>query len=75
LQTGLLFLPVALATMLGANLTGRAITRLGSCRLAVAGVLAAAIGMTVPALAMHPATVVVGTTIAAAGTGAMFVVA
>jgi EmrB/QacA subfamily drug resistance transporter len=75
LQTGLLFLPVALATTLGANLTGRAIARLGARRLAVAGVLAAAIGMTVPALSMHPATVVVGVTIAAAGTGAMFVVA
>ncbi len=75
LPTGLLFLPVALATMLGANLTGRAIARLGARRLAVAGVLAAAIGLTMPAISMHPATVVVGVTIAATGTGAMFVVA
>ncbi|MEU0484807.1 MFS transporter, partial [Streptosporangium sp. NPDC006013] len=48
LQTGLLFLPVAVATMLGANLTGRAIARAGARRLAVAGLLIAAIGMTVP---------------------------
>jgi hypothetical protein len=39
------------------------------------GVPAAAIGMTMPALSMHPAIVVVGMTIAGAGTGAMFVVA
>jgi EmrB/QacA subfamily drug resistance transporter len=57
LQTGLLFLPVAIATMLGAHLTGRAI------------------GTAVPAISMHPATVVVGTAVAGAGTGAMFVVA
>ena len=75
LQTGLLFLPVALAAMLGASLTGRAIARLGARRPAMAGALAAAIGMTMPALSMHPATVVAGMTTAAAGTGAMFVVA
>ncbi|GAA3507750.1 EmrB/QacA subfamily drug resistance transporter [Streptosporangium album] len=75
LQTGLLFLPVAVATMLGANLTGRAIARAGARRLAVAGLLVTAVGMAVPALSMHPATVVVGTAVAAAGTGAMFVVA
>ncbi|NNH72534.1 MFS transporter [Nocardia uniformis] len=75
LRTGLLFLPVALATMLGADLTGRAIARLGARALGVAGLLAAAIGLAIPALSMRPATVVVGVTIAAAGTGAMFVVA
>ncbi|MEV0424596.1 MFS transporter [Streptosporangium canum] len=75
LQTGLLFLPVAVATMLGANLTGRAIARAGARRLAVTGLLVTAIGMAVPALSMHPATVVAGTAVAAAGTGAMFVVA
>ncbi|MEV4382633.1 MFS transporter [Streptosporangium sp. NPDC049644] len=75
LQTGLLFLPVAVATMLGADLTGRAIARAGARRLAVAGLLTAAIGMAVPALSTHPATVVVGTALAAAGTGALFVVA
>ncbi|MEU8798256.1 MFS transporter [Spirillospora sp. NPDC048819] len=75
LQTGLLFLPVAVATMLGANLTGRTIARTGARPLAVGGLVIAAIGMAVPALSMHPATVVAGTAIAGAGTGAMFVVA
>ncbi|MGH3243231.1 MAG: MFS transporter [Spirillospora sp.] len=75
LRTGLLFLPVAVATMLGADLTGRAIARTGARPLAVAGLVLAAIGMAVPALSMHPATVVVGTAVAGAGTGAMFVVA
>jgi EmrB/QacA subfamily drug resistance transporter len=75
LRTGLLFLPVAVATMLGANLTGRTIARAGARPLAVAGLLTAAIGMAIPALAMHPATVVAGTAIAGAGTGAIFVVA
>lgn len=75
LQTGLLFLPVALATMLGANLTGRILARLGVRLLAVAGLVIAAIGMAVPALSMSPVTVTLGVTIAAAGTGALFVVA
>ncbi|MFG2088835.1 MULTISPECIES: MFS transporter [unclassified Spirillospora] len=75
LQTGLLFLPVAVATMLGANLTGRTIARTGARPLAVGGLVIAAIGMAIPALSMHPATVVAGTAIAGAGTGAMFVVA
>ncbi|TYK46974.1 MFS transporter [Actinomadura decatromicini] len=75
LRTGLLFLPVAAATMLGADLTGRAIARTGARPLAVVGPLVAAAGMALPALSMHPATVVAGTAIAGAGTGAMFVVA
>ena len=34
LRTGLLFLPVALATMVGANLAGRVISRVGARALA-----------------------------------------
>ncbi|WP_116952900.1 MFS transporter [Jiangella endophytica] len=75
LRTGLLFLPVALATMAGASLTGRSIARLGARRLAVLGLLVAAAGMTVPALWLHPAAVVAGVSVGAAGTGAIFVVA
>ena len=60
LRTGLLFLPVALATMLGANLTGRAIGRVGARPLAVAGLIVAAVGMAAPALRMHPTAVVLG---------------
>ncbi|NDL58857.1 MFS transporter [Phytoactinopolyspora mesophila] len=75
MQTGLLFLPVALATMAGANLTGRSIARLGTRTLGVVGLLVAAAGMAIPALSLHPATVAVGVSIAASGTGAIFVVA
>jgi EmrB/QacA subfamily drug resistance transporter len=75
LRTGLLFLPVAVATMLGANLTGRTIARLGARPLAVLGLIGAAVGMAVPAVSMNPVAVVVGVAVAAAGTGAMFVVA
>lgn len=75
LRTGLLFLPVAVATMLGANLTGRTIAKAGPRRLGVAGLLAAAIGLAVPTLSMHPVSVVAGMVIAGAGTGAIFVVA
>jgi len=74
-QTGLLFLPVALATMAGADLTGRVIGRVGGRLPALVGLTLAAIGMAVPAVSMHPVTVVVGVAVAAAGTGAMFVVA
>ncbi|MBB6343706.1 EmrB/QacA subfamily drug resistance transporter [Nonomuraea muscovyensis] len=75
LRTGLLFLPVALATMIGANLTGRMLGRWGGRGLAVAGLTIAAIGMAVPAVSMSPVSVVVGVAVAAAGTGAMFVIA
>ncbi|MFA1549665.1 MFS transporter [Actinomadura chokoriensis] len=75
LRTGLMFLPVAVATMLGADLTGRTIAKAGPRRLAVAGLLTAAIGMALPALSLNPLTVVIGTAVAGAGTGAMFVVA
>ena len=39
------------------------------------GLVVAAAGMAVPAVSMHPAAVVAGVAFAAAGTGAMFVVA
>lgn len=74
LVTGLLFLPVALATMLGANAGGRVIARLGARRLAVAGLVIAAVGLGVPAVVMHPVTVVAGVTVASVGTGILFVV-
>lgn len=75
LQTGLLFLPVAVATMLGANLTGRLLGRWGGRGLAVAGLTVAALGMAVSALSMTPVGIVAGVSVAAAGTGALFVVA
>jgi EmrB/QacA subfamily drug resistance transporter len=75
LRTGLLFLPVALATIVTANLAGRLIATRGPRTLGVAGLLLAAAGMAVPAVSLGPVTAVVGVALAAAGTGAMFVVA
>ncbi|WP_308249898.1 MFS transporter [Sphaerisporangium fuscum] len=75
MRTGLLFLPVALATMAGASLTGRLIGRYGARVPAVTGLVVAAVGMAVAAISMHPVGVVAGVAVAAAGTGAMFVVA
>ncbi|WP_235834292.1 MFS transporter [Actinomadura logoneensis] len=75
MRTGLLFLPVAVATMAGANLTGRVVGRWGARVPAVAGLLVSAAGMALPALTTRPVAVVVGVAVAAAGTGALFVVA
>lgn len=75
MTAGLLFLPVALATMAGAHLTGRLLTRLGVRTLAVAGLGLAAAGMAVPAISLQVGWALVGVVIAAAGTGALFVVA
>jgi EmrB/QacA subfamily drug resistance transporter len=75
LTTGLLFLPIALSTMLGANVTGRVIGRAGSRAMAVTGLSVSATGLAVPALWNGAAAMVVGMTVAAAGTGALFVVA
>lgn len=47
----------------------------GARRLGVTGLVLAAIGTGVPAFALGPVTAVVGVAVAAAGTGAMFVVA
>ncbi|MBM2622090.1 MFS transporter [Actinoplanes sp. LDG1-06] len=75
LTTGLLFLPVAVATMLAAQLTGRLIGRLGARPPAMAGTAIAAVGMTLPALSLRTPAVLTGVVIAAAGTGVLFVVA
>ncbi|MFE1961478.1 MFS transporter [Streptomyces sp. NPDC059479] len=75
LITGLLFLPVALATMVGANAAGRVIGRTGPRSLGVLGLLIAAAGMAIPALRGGTTAMVIGVGLAAAGTGAVFVVA
>jgi MFS family permease len=61
--------------MLGADLTGRVIGRFGARPLAVAGLIIAAAGLAVPTISIHPAAVVAGVSVAAAGTGVLFVVA
>ncbi|WP_262852866.1 MFS transporter [Mumia quercus] len=75
LRTGLLFLPVALATMAGAQVGGRVIGRTGGRVLGVAGMLVAAAGLGVAAVWTTTAGVVVGICVAAAGLGVLFVVA
>lgn len=75
LTTGLLFLPVALATMVSATAAGRIIGRAGPRALGVGGLLLAAIGMAVPAIWDSTLATVIGMTIAGAGTGVAFVVA
>lgn len=75
LVTGLLFLPIAITTMLGANLGGRLIATLGARRLGVAGMVIAAAGLLAPALWPTTLATVVGVSVGALGIGALFVVA
>jgi len=75
LATGLLFLPVAAATMVGAQLAGRFIGRLGARTLGIAGLLIAASGLVVPAISMSTLSTVVAVSVGSAGLGVLFVVA
>ncbi|GAB2603696.1 MFS transporter [Kribbella endophytica] len=73
LRTGLLFLPVAVATILGAQLAGRAIGGAGVRKVAVTSLLIAAAGTAIAAIWDSPVAVVAGISIGAAGIGAAFV--
>ncbi|HEX6231542.1 MAG TPA: MFS transporter [Jiangellaceae bacterium] len=75
LTTGLLFLPVAVGTIIGAHSASRAVGRIGPRHVAGSALATAAIGAIVPAIWSAPATVVLGISIAAAGLGATFVAA
>ncbi|HEU4544396.1 MAG TPA: MFS transporter [Jiangellaceae bacterium] len=75
LTTGLLFLPVAVGTIIGAHSASRAVGRIGPRHVAGSALAIAAIGAGVPAIWSTPATVVLGISIAAAGLGATFVAA
>lgn len=75
LVTGLLFLPVAVATITGATAGGHLIGRVGARALAAAGFAVAAAGFVVPAVADGSTAVVVGLTVAAVGLGVLFVAA
>ncbi|MDQ6524702.1 MFS transporter [Nocardioides sp. LHD-245] len=75
LATGLLFLPIAVATVVGATAGGHLIGRVGARALAVVGFVVAAAGFAVPALLDGSLAVVLGTTVAALGLGALFVAA
>jgi predicted MFS family arabinose efflux permease len=75
LRTGLLFLPVAVATIIGAHAAGRIIGHLGARPIAVAGLVIAATGAAMPARWDGPVLVVAGMSVGAAGIGAAFVAA
>ncbi|MGW4234675.1 MFS transporter [Streptomyces sp. NPDC004980] len=75
LTTGVLFLPVALLTMAAAAAAGRVIGRLGARLLGVVSLAVAAVGFLVPVLWSGTTAMVTGVSVAAAGLGALFVVA
>ena len=75
LVTGLLFLPVAIATMIGAQLGGRIIGSSGGRGLAVVGLIIAAAGLAIPAIWPSTVGVVLGVSVGSAGIGTLFVVA
>lgn len=75
LLTGVLFLPVALLTMAAAAAAGRVIGVLGARLLAALSLAVVAAGFLVPVVWSGTAAMVTGVSVAAAGLGALFVVA
>lgn len=75
LRTGLLFLPAAVATMTGAHLGGRLLTRVSARIVAPAGFGFAAAGYAAPALGDQTWLLVVGLAVASLGIGTLFVTA
>lgn len=73
--TGLLFLPVALATMAGSQLTGTLLARTGAQQLTLVAAIVVAGGLALPATLDGVPAAVVGMAVASAGIGALFVVA
>ena len=75
LRTGLLFLPIAVMTIIGAQVAGHVIGRVGARTVATTGLVIAAFGTAVPAIWDGAAPVVIGTSFGATGIGAAFVAA
>jgi EmrB/QacA subfamily drug resistance transporter len=75
LQTGLLFFPVALATMAGSTVAGRVLARLGPRLLGAAGLVVGGTGMWIAASVDGTVAMVAGIALGSAGIGAVFVVA
>ncbi|QLY29415.1 MFS transporter [Nocardia huaxiensis] len=75
LVTGLLFVPVAIGTILGAHNAGHFIGRFGYRPVGVAGLLVAAVGGAVPVFWSGTTALIIGLTVAAAGQGAVIVTA
>jgi EmrB/QacA subfamily drug resistance transporter len=75
LHVGLVFLPVAVATIAGAQAGTQVLTRISARTVAVAGLALAASGYALAARWPQPAVMVTGLSIAALGIGATFVTA
>ena len=75
LSTGLSFLPAALGTILGANLAGRVVGRLGIRMLSVVGFVIAGIGMASAAGIFSMTVLIVGLGVTGFGLGMVFVTA
>lgn len=75
LDTGLVFIPVAVGTIAGAQLGARALSRLGMKTVGAIGLLIAALGMVVGATTMSMTMLVIAMTAASFGIGAAFVTA
>jgi len=75
LATGLLFLPVAIGTGIGAHLASRAVAHAGGRSLAAAGLALAAIGLSLAAPVGPTPLLIIGLSLSAAGLGATFVAA
>jgi EmrB/QacA subfamily drug resistance transporter len=75
LHVGLAFLPVAIATVAGAQTGSRALTRVSARIVAVTGLGLAATGYAMAAHWAQPAAMVTGLSVAALGIGATFVTA
>ncbi|MGW1782626.1 MFS transporter [Streptomyces sp. NPDC002143] len=75
LTTGVLFLPVALLTMVAATVAGRVIGLLGARLLATIALAVVGAGFLVPVLWSGTVAMVSGVSVAAAGLGALFVAA
>jgi hypothetical protein len=75
LRVGLVFLPVAVATIAGAQAGTQALTRVNAKIVAVTGLALAAAGYGIAARWTQPAEIVTGLSIATLGIGATFVTA
>ena len=73
LRTGLLFLPVAIAAIVGAQLAGKFVGTAGARIVALIGFVIAAAGLAVPAIWEGAAVIVIGTSVGTVGIGAAFV--
>jgi EmrB/QacA subfamily drug resistance transporter len=73
LVTGLLFLPAAAGSIIGATVASRAVGHLGGRPVAAAGLGLSAVGAAVPAIWLSTGSLVIGISVGAVGLGATFV--